>query len=210
MAASSLEPVAAGTQIDEVARFCEAVISRHSKEWPISEHTLSEEFIEHFRVKTLLFLTFEEAARLCQDSLRIPVSLANLPSVLKGLNISYNHQHEIVISTNQGLAAMADLHTLLHELREIIERGFQKLGHSTTADGELDLEARAELFASAVQISAAYKEIPNWVESAAAIERKWLRVLAYLAVFGGATLYTFHCLSLPKIEDSFAAHTSAH
>ena len=153
MSATTLQSELVAPERDEMADFCQFVVSRHSKQWPVKEDALAKEFLEFFGVQSLLFLTFEAVASLCWERLQIRVSRVSLPKGLKGFNGSYYGRREIVISTDQDLAGIADLHTLLHELREIIERGFEELGHPTADCGDLDLECRAEFFASSVQIS---------------------------------------------------------
>src|SRR5947207_11296918 len=131
MSTESLESAIAVKEKDEISDFCQFVLFRHAEQWPVNEVTLAGEFLEFFAVQPLLFLTFEEVARLCRERLQIAASVAPLPGRLKGINISHNGKHEILVSTDQDLAGIADLHTLLHELREIIERGFERRGRAT-------------------------------------------------------------------------------
>jgi hypothetical protein len=84
-----------------------------------------------------------------------------------------------------------------------MESEFQSL-ECATASGE-DLEARAELFASCVQISAATKVVPMLMDNAAAIERKWLRMGAYVLIILGAFAYVVGCMALPNIEDTLTS-----
>jgi hypothetical protein len=64
-------------------------------------------------------------------------------------------------------------HTLFHEIREIIERVFINLGHSTVSKEEM--EERAEQFAIAVRANSAIKENEFLFENAMNISSNWLR-----------------------------------
>ena len=136
------------------------------------------------------------------------VSFAPLPTGMRGYNGSYGDKREILISLNQDFDG-AKLHTLLHELREILERGFEKLGHPIVNRDGSDLEQRAESFAIFVQIRVAYDTLPVLIDNVSEIEKKWLRIGAYVLVFSGALAYLFSCALIPRIEDSFAAHRLA-
>ena len=192
---SSLIPASA----DRIGDFCRSVIEQHSEGWPIAEPVLADEFVMFFGLNS--FLVFEGMAEFCQSRLRIPVSLAPLPSEFRGFNDAYGENRRILISSNQDFPD-AKLHSLLHELRELIEHGFHKLG-CPTAEGH-ELEDRAEAFASSVQISAAIKKLPEFLDNASEIEKKWKRVGAYALIFVGAILYYFACANLPRMEDAFA------
>jgi len=187
---------------DEIAEFCRSIIIKYCEHWPVSESVLAEEFLPFFGLDS--FLTFEGVAQFCRSRLRIPVAIANMPGELRGFNGSYGEKREIVIAANHDIPD-AKLHTLLHELRELIEHGFQKLGKPIVQNGSDDLEDRAEAFASSVQMSATIKLIPKFMDVAAEIEKKWMRIGAYVLTFAGAIFYCFACASIPRIEDAFAA-----
>lgn len=187
--------------VDRIADFCRTVTERHSERWPVSESVLADEFLTFFGLN--VFLTFEGMAQFCRSRLQIPVSLAAMPKELRGYNGSYGQNREILIATNQDLPD-ANLHTLLHELREIIEHEFQRLGSPVARGGHSELEDRAEEFASSVQISATINLIPQILDNASEIEKKWMRVVAYVLIFAVAIFHCSACASLPHIEDAFA------
>ena len=191
---------------DTIADFCQTVLSRHAEQWPISEETLAQEFLGFFGLH--LVPTFEGVAQLCQNHLRIMVSFAPLPTGMRGYNGSYRDKREILISLNQDFDG-AKLHTLLHELREILERGFEKLARPIVNREDSDLEQRAESFAIFVQIRAACDTLPVLLENVSEIEKKWLRIGAYGLLFAGTLAYCFACVFLPRIEDGFAAQRLA-
>jgi tellurite resistance protein TehA-like permease len=125
-----------------------------------------------------------------------------LPEPLRGFNSCYFGKREIVIANDQTFPA-ATLHTLLHEMREIIEREFADLGWPTVQSKESDFEERAECFATAVQVFAVIQLVPGLLQNASEIQRKWVRIGVYAMIFTGTILYTLTFASLPRIEDAF-------
>ena len=163
---------------DTIADFCQTVLSRHAEQWPISEETLAQEFLGFFGLH--LVPTFEGVAQLCRNHLGVMVSFAPLPTGMRGYNGSYRDKREILISLYQDFDG-AKLHTLLHELREILERGFEKLARPIVNREGSDLEQRAleqraESFAIFVQIRAAYDTLSVLLDNVSEIEKKWLRI----------------------------------
>ena len=187
---------------DPVADFCAAVLSRHLQQWPVSEETLADEVLAFSRLSSLPGL--EGVSGVCQDRLQISVSFVALPDGMRGYNGSYGSRREILISTNQDFAG-AKLHTLLHELREVLESEFERQGRPTANHTNVDLEERAESFAIAVQVRAANAALPGFLEMASTIERRWLRIGAYIFLFIGAIAYVLGCASLQQVESAFAA-----
>jgi len=185
---ASLEAPLNEIQQDRIADFCQTVISRHSEQWPLDENTLAEEFLVFFGLGSLL--TFDGIAQLCQDRLRIMVSFASMPTGMRGYNGSYRDKREVLISLSQDFAG-AKLHTLLHELREILESGFEKLGRPIANRKDSDLEQCAESFAISVQVCAAYKIFPIFrVSGAKPSARKCrirLRQAKYTIWFSGTS-----------------------
>ena len=190
---------------DPLADFCQSVFAKHSEQWPISEDTLAEGFLAFARLHFLPGL--EEVSGVCRDRLEISVCHTALPDGLRGLNLSYGNKREILISTNQDYHG-ATLHTLLHELREILEGEFRAMEQPLASDENDDIERRAEEFATLVQVSAAKHALPVVWESASKIERKWLRIGAYVLICFGVLAYAVSCTSITRIEDSLAAQRS--
>ena len=129
--------------------FCQAVIDKHSAAWPPSEVTLADEFVAFFQIDS--FLNVRDPKEFCRN-LGINVTIQELPQGLRGHNCAYEGRQEIVLGAVSGPAAAmgAQEHTLFHELRELIEYEFRKLGCPTTS-APSDLEAQAETFASMVR-----------------------------------------------------------
>jgi hypothetical protein len=103
--------------------FCQLVQQKHGSEWPPTEETLADEFVEYFQLETLVNL--EELQEIC-DRLGITFRIEQLPESLRGINYRYQEKREIVISDSQFLTKE---HTTLHELREVIEYEFRDSGH---------------------------------------------------------------------------------
>jgi hypothetical protein len=127
-----------------------------------------------------------------------------MPSELRGHNSSYNGSRTIAIAEHQSFPG-ANEHTLLHELRELLEHSFVGLGFAVAANSE-DIEERAELFACLVRSHLAQKTIFVWLEHIGYVEKKWLRYGAYfLTVLGGIAMIV-GCFLLPAFEDQALEH----
>lgn len=186
---------------DPVAEFCQSVFAKYSEQWPISEKTIADEFLAFTGLKFVA--NPEEVSAICAHKFGIVVSHRPLPDGLRGFNGSFGDKREILISTNQDYYR-AKLHTLLHELREILESEFRELGHPIAASDD-DLEQHAEDFATVIQISSVFNAVPVLFENAGEIERKWMRFGAYVLIILGALAYTLSCLSTTEIEANLAA-----
>jgi hypothetical protein len=186
---------------DAVADFCQAVLSRHSEQWPISEDILAHEFLAFADLRSLP--QFEEISQVCVNRLGISVSSEPLPDGMRGYNGSYRNRREILISTNQDYSG-AKLHTLLHELREILENELEKLGYPIVKRENSDLEQVAESFPLAVQFDAVRHAFPTFWAIPAAIERRWLRIGAHILLVFGLLFYLLDCSSVKQREDALA------
>ncbi len=177
--------------------FCQGVVSKYASQWPPEEAKLAHEFIAHFGLLSLA--TFEIQLKLC-ESLGIKVSQAILPGNLRGLNCCYGNLREIQIHNGKWHILTCE-HTLLHELREILEYIFEGMGHSTVKERRA-LEVRAETFASCVRMDIFTKMLESIFRAAAKIESKWKRWGAFLLIslFGIAGLVSIPML--PVFEDT--------
>jgi hypothetical protein len=127
-----------GTEKDPILAFCKAVISRHAENWPPKEEVFAEEFVGWLGVRS--FMTRSLMVELC-SSKGIKLSFATVPPELRGFNCSFQYKKEIVLAEEETIV-FSDLHTLLHEFREMLECGFADLGYSTlTAKDSLELKA---------------------------------------------------------------------
>jgi hypothetical protein len=178
--------------------YCEAFISKHSGTWPPSEHTLAQEFVTFFEIHA--FLKLEDLEKRC-EMLGVNVSVRDLPKGLRGHNCAYQGNREIVIGRVEGPAATMGIpeHTLFHELRELIEYEFQKMGRPIATAS--DLESRAETFAGAVRAMGYVNAWKPMIEGIPDIKSGWVRFGAFALVSVLVVVVSFSCLLLPRWED---------
>lgn len=182
-------------EIDPLLAFCKRVVDRYAQDWPPSENQLALEFVSFFPLEPLIRL--EDLTRFC-GRLGIEVSVSALPDGLQGMNASVGSNRSIFLS-NEGAFPGSEEHTLLHELRELIEYLLCDLGYPT--EKGQGLEARAEEFASHARSIAALKEFQVLFEKAARIESGWKRWLACAFVILLGISYSATCVLLPAFED---------
>jgi hypothetical protein len=180
---------------DPLLAFCQTVTERLVK-WPPGEDVLAAEFVSFFGITA--FAHFETLSQLCVQ-LGVSVSVCPMPGDLKGHNSWYNGSRAIAIAEHESFPG-ANEHTLLHELRELLEHSFIQLGFAVAVTHD-DLEGRAERFACMVRSNLAQKMMLVWLEQSEHVERKWLRYGAYLfSILGGLALFV-GCILLPVFED---------
>lgn len=178
--------------------FCEHVIATHSVSWPPDENILSQEFVSSFQVNG--FISLGDLERLCRQ-LGIVVSVQLLPSGLRGHNCVYREEREIVVGTVEGPTAVfgSREHTLLHELRELMEYEFHRLG-CPTANGA-HLESRAEMFASSVRTLSALHGLKPLFDGVSELTSTWKQVGAILLLIIAALVSSYSYFALPRLED---------
>ena len=179
----------------EIASFCQSFISRYRETWPPTEELLAEEFVNWFSLEP--FPTREALIRLCLSK-GVNLSFPQLPNDLHGFNCSYQETREIMVSED-AKAPFTDLHTFLHEFREMLEGTFTALGYPTIRPEQF-LEVQAEHFAMACRMHAVQKELPSVFERIALIEKTWVRYLAYSAVGFAGLAYLLSCVLIRQIE----------
>jgi hypothetical protein len=160
---------------DPLVTFCKDVLSNHGQKWPPSEHVLAEAFVERF---SLELIALPEVLKVCRG-LGIEVTFAPLPFGLHGFNGEHKGKREIVIAEEEAWIG-GKLHTLLHEVREILEYTFADLGYPTVP--RRALENHAEEFASTVNMVGMQKVFVTLFMSALKIETTWKRWLAGAAI----------------------------
>jgi hypothetical protein len=176
--------------------FCKVVISRHTEDWPPKEETLADEFVRWFGLKSSL--TRDELIELCLCK-NVILSFVELPPELRGFNCSFQNRTEIVVTQHEAVPG-ADLHTLLHEFRELLENAFASLGHSTLCAEDF-LEVQAERFAMSARMNIIGREIPAFVEIVKNADAKWARCLGYSVIGIAGFLYILTCVFLPQFEE---------
>jgi len=176
--------------------FCQGAVSKFASQWPPEESRLADAFIAHFSLPKLA--TFESQLKL-GESLGIRVSEVILPHNLRGHNRCYGNQREIQIHHGK-LHFITREHTLLHELREILEYIFQDMGYPT-ANERSAREVRAETFASCLETDIFGDMLKDIFQVAEGIGSKWKRWGAFflLALFGIAGLFSI--MMFPAFED---------
>ncbi len=184
-----------GSGSDAFLSFCRTVIYQFGDNWPPTEEVLAHEFVNWLGLSS--FMTKDGMKELCRSK-GVNLSFASLPHDIRGVNCTYQGKREIVIGET-GMAPFSDLHTLLHEFREMLEHGFFDLGHPTI--GIEDLEACAEHFATACRMKAAERELPAFIEMATNVEKRWARYLAYGLIGFLAAAYCFDCIFQSQMEE---------
>jgi hypothetical protein len=147
--------------------FCEAYTLQHGDKWPTREHELAEAFVSYFRIP-IVFGVADLQDFLVQTN--IELIEYDFPADLLGVNMSFGVKRQIVTSRNPDHIPFR-LHTVLHEIREIIEADFRRLGFTTTDSSDLD--RRADEFSFAVHICAAKDSMQDWVKDSSETKSTW-------------------------------------
>ncbi len=146
------------------------MVSRCATDWPPSEGKLAEEFVSFFQVGP--FPNIDGWVQLC-GNLDIQVHACTLPRELCGYHCCYEgtrtiwvHEEELFVGTRE--------HSLLHELREILEHIFEDLGQPTV--GKESLETLAEQFASCVRVAAMENTWKALFENLESVQSRWAQL----------------------------------
>jgi hypothetical protein len=178
--------------------WCQAISVQYTEHWPVEEQVLAENFVRSFGPESIS--TFQSICQLC-TRLDIEVSVRSMPTDIRGHNHLYENKRVILVSEHQTFPG-ANEHTVLHELREMVEHVFVDLGLRTCSSME-ELETRAEQFASIARSEAfGYTLLVFW-KNAEQIEKKWARYGAYALIGVGGLAYLFGLLFLPILEDAW-------
>lgn len=168
---------------DLLRAFCEAFTLQHRDKWPPNEYELAEAFVSHFAIPRILgvadlqnFLTQTNIELIEDDS----------PADLLGINMSVGGKRRIFTSKNRDHFPFR-IHTLLHEIRELIEVEFCQLGFKTTNSQGLD--SRADEFSFAVHIRAATPSIEGWVKNSPEIKSTWQSIASLFGLIAIATVF---------------------
>lgn len=118
--------------------------------------SLAESFIKHFNIKHPL--SFETIKEICDDS-GINVEPTTDSGKLRGANCSY--KGSILIYYRSSDAPVSRVHTVLHELYEVIE---QDLSGRPVSKLKLrkEIDFEADEFASNIQVP--FKEVKKWIK----------------------------------------------
>src|ERR1043165_9407844 len=160
-------------QSSALPEFCAAVVARHAHAWPPTEDQLARYFLAHFGIAR--FAHYDGIVDWCGE-VGIQFSTDEFPHDLRGLNYWHENVFSIVMPTNGGCFISWE-HTLLHELREVLEGVF---GHLRQPTSDRDaLESRAEQFAACVRIAVCLESSKDFVEIARGVRDPLGRLFAY-------------------------------
>lgn len=174
--------------------FCAAVANRHGSSWPPTEDRLARDFLAHFGISR--FAHYDELVKWC-EAVGVEFSTAELPRDLLGLNCWHENVFSIVMPSNGGCFISRD-HTLLHELREVLEGVFGQLGQPTT---ERDaLECRAEQFAACVRMAVWVESSKDLFQIASAVRNPVGRACAYGLVGAVTAALVVSCVGVRQLE----------
>ena len=196
----SVQPSPAGS--DPVSNFCAHVITTFAAKWPVDENTIASEFVTFFGAQDCNL--YPQLVDLCLR-LSVEVHLADLPPENSGINVCYRDRRAIFVRKAE-LSGLTREHTLLHELREIIEYKFRELGRPLARKN--DLEERAEAFAVFVRMECASEMWSTVFKSVGNLQVRWQRIGAYILVAAGVIVHFFWAAipSLNYLVSSDKAH----
>jgi hypothetical protein len=180
---------------DPLLAFCEAVLSRHRENWPLSEDQLAKEFLKHFHIDSLLLKT--QLVPLGAH-LGIEVLFSPMPEEFPGYHCSYEGRRMILLAEKEVFPGSA-IHTLFHEVREIIAAIFSDLGMPEVKGKEL--EECAELFATYARMDCANQAFKSLAAYTQKIESPFWRWTAFIAACIFMLVHGFGCVILPQYED---------
>ena len=183
--------------------FCAAVVNRHAFAWPPTEHQLAQEFLAHYGVTRLGF--YDGLLNWCGE-VGINVSMMDLPPDLRGANFWHERNVSIVMPPNGGCFISRE-HTLLHELRELLEWEFEHLGHSS---GDLDTrESRAEQFAACVRMAMFVESSKDFFKLASDVRNPLGRVCAFGLVGALTVAAVVSCAGIRQLEAQVEARQAS-
>ena len=170
---------------DLITDFCEAYVSQHRENWPTDEWELARAFVKFFEAPLLADMTSLQGFF---TQTNIELRKCNLPAGLLGVNMSFEGKRRIDLSQRREQVYFR-LHTVLHEIREIIENDFLRLGFSTT--NSRNIEDSADEFVFCAVLCSTKDPLENWVKTASEIESKWRRWTILGLICAGAMFFCF-------------------
>ena len=181
--------------------FCAAVVNRHASAWPPTENQLAQEFLAHFGIARLGF--YDGLIKWCGE-VGIEVSAREIPHDLRGSNFRYENAMSIVMPMNGGCFISRE-HTLLHELRELLEHHLSDLGRPI-AD-EVTRESRAEQFAACVRMAVFVESSKEFFQLAGDVKNPLGRVCAYGLVGAVTAALVVGCAGIRQLEAQVEAQS---
>jgi hypothetical protein len=181
---------------DPLKAFCEAYVRENGRN-PINESQLAEAFVRFFGIRPLVDLSSLDEFF---HSTNIDLRKGDLPLGLLGVNMSFEGKRRIDLSERPEQRYF-QVHTVLHEIREIIETELRPLGFGTS-ESERDLEHLANEFAFYAMISSQMSMFRTFFESACEMESKWQKFGALGLIGIGvivAAVYSFMGAFFPHV-----------
>lgn len=127
------------------------------------------------------------------------------PHDLRGANFWHEENMSIVMPSNGGCFISRE-HTLLHELRELLEGIFAHLGHPTS--DRVALESRAEQFAASVRMAMFVESSKDFFRMAGEVRHPLRRACAYGLVGLVTAASVVGCAGIRQLEAQFDARRS--
>ncbi len=109
--------------------------------------SLSLSFIEHFELKHPL--EFQELLTICDNS---GIALNLFPNTQKARGYNFSYGEDVLIYLKEGDSPTGHIHTLLHELFEIIDQILSSCSKNGYERQKKDLENKADQFSSLVHV----------------------------------------------------------
>jgi hypothetical protein len=186
-------------QSQAIPAFCLAVVERHASTWPPSEDQLARDFIAHLGIAQLG--SYPGLVKWCAR-VGIDVSMTELPDDLHRANFWRENNMSIVMPPDGGYLISRE-HTLLYEIRELLEGEFSHLKHPTdTGDA---LETRADQFAASVRIATSVELSKTLFQFAKDVRNPLRRACAY-GLAGMVTLtLVINCVGVRRLETQVEA-----
>jgi len=161
-------------------------ISLSTSQWPTNEIELAAAFVTHFRIPAL---ADQSGLHEFLAGSNIELREDHLPADLLGAHMCFERRRTILCSADQD-HLLFRIHTVLHEIREIIEADFVRLGFTTTG-ARGDLDSLADEFAFAVYLLS-MKDLMQWIQSATEIESSWQKWVSCGLLTAGALIVAIH------------------
>jgi hypothetical protein len=152
---------------DSLRAFCEAYISQNGRN-PIDESQLADAFVKFFGIPPLV-----DVRSLDEFFVETNIELrkCDLPIGLLGVNMSFEGKRRIDLSERSEQRHF-QIHTVLHEIREIIENDFRPLGFGT-AKSQQDFEHCANQFAFCAIMCSQMTVFESLFNNAYEMESNW-------------------------------------
>lgn len=191
-------------QSPALPEFCTAVVTRRADAWPPTEDQLARDFLAHFGIAR--FTHYDWIVNWCGE-VGVQFSTDDFPHDLRGLNYWHENAFSIVMPINGGCFISRE-HTLIHELREVLEGILGHSGNPTVSDRNA-LESRAEQFAACVRIAVCLELSKDFVKMAGGVRDPLGRLFAYGLAGAATAVLILSSIGVRQLEARFDAQQLA-